>query len=686
MSDSEELLMSSRARRSNAGNKMQKLIDQERQEMQEKTANLDDDEIYLLFQEDEDDEEFRADSKRGKDEDERLSESDDESEGEDDEEAGERELERQERKKRKQTRKFSAPVIRKRAKPSEDVVKPQYEQPKADSLLLDNRRTSKRSSVVANKLQIYEKLAQAEKKREKIQNRLRQTKAKMAYVELTQEERLRQAEETELINTQSLTKFREEEIFKKETRIAMNLRKKAKFAVGQIMIRVNTTAWAVTPIMEIKDREYWEQQLGKRHKKKKKYTRRKKDKDEKNEKKSPDAPSVGNKDRDQPSSVDKTQCPNDLSQQTGLNQASVGNGIECTGSDQKGGSPQPRNDVESSFSPPVCENIQGDTSRLVEPDLKTDVQQDSAPTQQNIQEQSSETLLPPSDKPSIKEESDVPKASVGCELPAPSEPVDANGKEETPSSKQVSFASETDVTTFDHSLPSNTPLSKEHSLEPESSRQNSEEPLDEIEGNTDAFEVFEGPEQLVGRNFVTLYSYPEENLTVHDIRPFFFGSQWARPLNSRSEDVETIAKIYNEQNEDEWMDVNSTLIPDTLVFDTFPSFGEYDKKVSTEIAEETDTKLKLEIKTAAPAGVILPNGVRKKCLITNRDCQYFDPKNGVPYADVESYKIVQELQDPIGEGNSDTQPSPQFKWFGFARGGIFLDVKQPAAKGVPEGF
>lgn len=84
--------------------------------------------------------------------------------------------------------------------------------------------------------------------------------------------------------------------------------------------------------------------------------------------------------------------------------------------------------------------------------------------------------------------------------------------------------------------------------------------------------------------------------------------------------------------------------------------------------------------------MFLPNGVRKKCLITNRECQYFDPKNGVPYADVEAYKIVQELQDPIGVDGSEDDPHPQFKWFGFARGGIYLDVLQKPAKGVPEGF
>ncbi|SCU91340.1 LAFA_0F03158g1_1 [Lachancea sp. 'fantastica'] len=681
MSDSEELLMSSRARRSNAGNKMQKLIDQEREEMREKTANLDDDEINLLFQEDEDDEEFKADVKRSKDEDERLSESESESDGEEDEEAGERELEQQERKKRKQARKFSAPVVRKRVKIDEDVPKPQYDQPKADSLLQDNRRTSKRSSVVANKLQIYEKLALAEKKREKIQNRLRQTKAKMAHVELTQEDRLLQAEETELINTQSLTKFREEEIFKKETRIAMNLRKKAKFHVGEMMLRVNSAAAMVTPIMEIEDRQFWEQQLGKRHKKKKKYTRRKKQKDDETDKKSPEN---GNADDaqvvqnviDEPQELPSAATPENESEPVKNELTSIAQETPSISS--------PNLEESSQLPSDGAEIKQEDAKEEVEASPPTETQKDLETN--NLVEGTQEESALSRKAEGTNLEQEASKPGIGREQVSPSQPVDTNNTEGEPQSKQVSFAEVADYNTFDQTQPTNTPKSSEQLTDAESSRQNSEELFDDAGEETEASEVYEGPEQLVGRNYVTIYSYPEDNPKVHDIRSFLFGSQWAQPINSRSDNVETVAKIYNEQNEDEWMDVSSSLIPDTSIFESFPAFGEYDKKLSTEVAEETDTKFKLEIKTPAPAGVILPNGVRKKCLITNRDCQYFDPKNGVPYADVEAYKIVQELQDPIGEGNSEEQPAPQFKWYGFARGGIFLDVKQPAAKGVPEGF
>ncbi|KAM3164579.1 Vacuolar protein sorting-associated protein 72 [Lachancea thermotolerans] len=697
MSDSGEMLMASRSRRSNAGNKMQKLIDQERQELQERTAALDEDEINLLFQEEEGDEEFTADDKRRKDDDEVFSNSEDESDAEDDEEEGERELQQQERKKRKLSQKKKIPVVKKRPN-IETAAKPQYEQPKAESLLLGSRRTSKRSSVVANKLQVYEKLAKAEKKRVQIQDRLRKSKANLAYVELTQEDRLRQAEETEKINLQSLNKFKEEEIYKKETRIALQLRKKAKFAMGEIMIRINTLGWRLTPLMEVEDRQFWEQQLSRRHKKKKKYTRRKKDK-------STEAVSEGSK-----TVPDGTKETNQSPENEGKRET------------EHSKQPLPADsDSSDKLIAPKLED-----SKLEETETMSAAEESPEPAEMKINEKSSHE-----DK-TINEESDAVHEQTGSdhkdhdqstnseskfEIPNKTEFAAENGEhtdvasragtpnalpiEELQSSpvlsteenenkslpKQVSFAAENEVTKFDSSEPANTVPSREQSVESELSRQTSKEPTEQDEEDeTDASEIYEGPEQLVGRNFITLYAYPEENPKVHDVRPYIFGPQWMQPLNSRSENVETIAKIYNNQDESNWSDVGSSLIPDLSALEKFPAFGEYDKKLSTEVAEETDTRLQLEIKTPAPAGVFLPNGIRKKCLITNRDCQYFDPKNGVPYADVEAYKTVQELQDPIGDGGSEEEPRPQYKWFGFARGGIFLDVRQKPAKGVPEGF
>ena len=52
--------MGSRQRRSNAGNRMKKLLEQEVEEMQSKTGSLNDDELDLLFKEDAEDEDFES--------------------------------------------------------------------------------------------------------------------------------------------------------------------------------------------------------------------------------------------------------------------------------------------------------------------------------------------------------------------------------------------------------------------------------------------------------------------------------------------------------------------------------------------------------------------------------------------------------------------------------------------------
>lgn len=672
--------MASRSRRSNAGNKMQKLIEQERQELRERTAALDDDEINLLFQEDEMDEEFTTDNKRKKEDDDVFSDSEDDSDADEDEEEGERELEQQERKKRKLAQKRKIPLVKQRPPKVEEATKPQYEQPKAESLLLDSRRTSKRSSVVANKLQVYEKLAQAEKKRAQIQDRLRKSRANLAYKELTQEDRLRQAEETEKINLLSLNQFREEEIYKKESRIASQLRKKAKFTVGEIMVRINTTEWMLTPLMEVEDRQYWEQQLAKRHKKKKKYTRRKKDK-------TGEVVSEAAKEGsgEATTAAESTQPQNKESQEG--REAQSENDASGLVESHEGTDPEQLakiKDIPDEAVIKTDENAAGSGEAVVKADEE----------KTEIPEVTIKAGEAPIESDGVEKASHVEKNTESTEdsrndLSQDNSSMPPKGQESETGRlpKQVSFAADANITTFDSSEPSNLAAFKEISADSDTSRQTSEEPAgQEDDQEMEALDNYEGPAQLVGRNFVTLYSYPQETLKVHDMRPYLFGPQWAQPLNCRSENVETIARISNNNDENKWSDSSYSFIPDVSVLEKFPAFGEYDKKVSTEVTEETDTKLQLEIKTPAPTGVFLPNGVRKKCLITNRECQYFDPKNGVPYADVEAYKIVQELQDPIGVDGSEDDPHPQFKWFGFARGGIYLDVLQKPAKGVPEGF
>lgn len=275
--DSIEYLINTRKRRANAGNRLQKLLEQEIKDTQLRRGNFDtgetfvnddDDEVDLLFQEDEDDKEFQIesdgfsdndsntslnkknrddtsknilsdidddnlDSQRIKvspylnrnDEDMMLSsDSDIDVSNESDAEAGEKELQREETLKKRKKKKILATIIRKKAKRDDsidsDIPKKEctrtstlgsLQQVKAESLPTATRRTSNRSSTIANKIKIYEKLAKAKEKRERIQLKLKRggMTIKLKLHKLTQEDRLRIAEETEKLNLQSLNRFKE---------------------------------------------------------------------------------------------------------------------------------------------------------------------------------------------------------------------------------------------------------------------------------------------------------------------------------------------------------------------------------------------------------------------------------------------------------------------------------------------
>ena len=117
------------------------------------------------------------------------------------------------------------------------------------------------------------------------------------------------------------------------------------------------------------------------------------------------------------------------------------------------------------------------------------------------------------------------------------------------------------------------------------------------------------------------------------------------------------------------------VLPNLTFLDKFPQFGEFDKKIVNQ-SDVMNIKVKsFKITTEAPTGIYI-NNIKKHCFINNDDCQYFDPKLGIPYSDLTSYKVIQDIQNPDGN----------YKWFGFENGGIYLNVNQRPAKGVPEGF
>ncbi|CCC71914.1 hypothetical protein NCAS_0I02460 [Naumovozyma castellii] len=770
--EGQEFLINTRERRQNAGNKLKKLLEQELQEMQSTTQQLDEDEIDLLFQEDEEDEEFEVEENSEEDgeqledveeeeqeeksphlkiradeddndQDLMLSESGGEDQSNDDEadDAGERELQRQERLKRKRKQqKQKGPVILRKRKPSvttKDEETPvtkrkhSYDDINAGSLLQTDRRTSKRSSVVANKLQVYEKLSKAEEKRKMIRQRMQKHKKYQSEHVLTQEDRMRIALETEKFNIQSLDKYKEQELSKKQNRLAMQQRQKMKFKQHELILRDLSTTWLVTPLMEIEDARYWSTQLSKREKKKRKYPKRQSKKQENVEvNKSTtitDAAKLGGEEQNAMENKQETTAltsvPTDLQQQSEIKNISSAHTTEMTDQIDK-----PTNALDEHDEPTMTDNVSqslkdsttgGDIPTLTASVLNDD-KTTSVPEQEILTSTANTTELPKEDEPpsktnlSIKEQapdtdavvnqkpdspnpassnSTEPEISLKKTINAPVAVGDSNGVtvkepiikteslQEEVITKQVSFVANPEITIID---PNDTPLtvsaSKEvtPALSETPNLSDTTNTIDDVEEDNEEL-IYEGPNQMVSKDFVILYRCGDGTYN-RDVHADLFGPDWSLASHQRSLDVETIFKSssLNEKNDLIEGENENLLIKevDLSVLDNFPSFGEYDKKVIHHIDSNDDKNRELKLKTASPTGVYLPCGLRKKCLITNKNSQYFDPKNGIPYSDLEAYKIIQELQDPNGS----------FKWFGFKNGGIFLNVKQKPANGVPEGF
>ncbi|EDO16293.1 hypothetical protein Kpol_1053p30 [Vanderwaltozyma polyspora DSM 70294] len=779
-----EYLMSTRAHRANAGNKMKKLLEQELEDMRSRTDAMDEDELDLLFQEEDNDEDFEFNSEEGeREEEEEEEEEEREEEGKDDEEReksveetlkvsevspsepkdddlmlteseeesgvseedeGEKELQNEERLQNRQKRKKQkAPVVIRRKIPKIDgsslePKKKKYEQTRADTLLTTERRTSKRSSVVANKLKVYEKLSIAEEKRKLIQERIRKHKQEQQEKELTQEDRMRIALETEEFNLKSLNKYKEQEISKKLSRMAAQQRQKQKFKNGEIILQTLTTYNYVTPIMEIEDRNYWDEEVKRREKKKKrKYTRRKLKQipDEKSIETNSSEITKENTESSVPEikddlNTDEKPQPftdeNDIDSQEQKNQEviSLGKAESLPSSPKQEGETMAETvniNVNESDNEKNSMNNQKETKK--EDINATDEREENKKEDEKSEEDSSnlnmhsievknEAISKSSNDQFGSYSKDISndsnneinervcdentnialteeKETVVKEVSISSEKIKEEEAEEigTPTSmtKQVSFAEEPEINIIDNE----TAVIRSSSVD-NTANLSSDDQSEVLTDSTDITEVepmviYEGPEQLVSKNYVSIYKFPDFATGIN-FESELFGNQWNNPAVTRTFDVEPICRINMPEEAHSRSTKKTTLIPDLSFLSSFPCFGEYDKKIVRDTNDEDNNNHEIEIKTQPPTGVLLPNSTRKKCLITNKECQYFDPKNGVPYSDVDAYKIIQELQDPIGIDGTEDEPDPHYYWYGFGDGGIYLDLKQKPAKGVPEGF
>lgn len=280
-------LVATRARRANAGSRLKQLIEIE--ELASGIRNTvyteEDEDVQLLFQEDENDVEFEdpdeveededddeeeedqdedeaqqaetggaeqpvghameseSDVERAVNSDEMLSDSD-LSASDLDESEGERELEKAEKdKKRKKKQGTIIPEI-KRPKPTSQP-KPKPVVNHSETLLTTHRRASSRKSAVQNKEALLQRLKEDETRRAALDPIVR-----VKEREPTQEERLAQAVETERENILSLHNFLEQEIVKKERQRLMLQQRRMKL---RNVIRLTSAETFVTPLEEIED-------------------------------------------------------------------------------------------------------------------------------------------------------------------------------------------------------------------------------------------------------------------------------------------------------------------------------------------------------------------------------------------------------------------------------------------------
>ena len=715
-------LVRTRERRANAGNRMRELLEQELEGMNNYRRLVGDDdddvdELDLLFQEDEGDEDFEIgeddkptggrsksvgklteEAKTGRAkmdlEDDMMLSSDS---GESSTENGEAEdeeafIRRQERllKRKERTRKL-APKIVKRAGSEADVgtdattnkrrrtKHSAAAQLDPESLLLTERRVSTRKSVIENRHKIYERLSKARAKRQLIREKLRKTRESAVQHVLTQEDRLRIAHETEVKNLQSLNRFKEQEDLKKQSRLALQQRNKLKFKPNELVETFLSTSWEVTPSSELADREYWELELEKRDKKrsKKKYGSKKGKKSTEDEHIQQETDQNGVKVKVESSSSvggltdgslsNSNTPPKDADDQLPTEHGrSQGDETACRGLSNQ-------DNIGSTSA--------GSLSKVVTRDTKIDSNAEEQGGRKLANEHTGDKCLAldrevvESEKQTIQSSVDNPHSSSLIHSSKKQVTFDENPQilliDDGDDNKVTCNITPNDNTTIDE------PTISDGRVEGATPALNGGDPATEI--------VYEGPNQLVGKNFLTRFYFMND--AVGPTSPpdegelEYFGEKGSvtpdrqgtyEPL-LRSKMTITPESIVEDE-------IRENIVPDLDFLSNYRAFGEYEKREKKGVIQ--DNKIDnsgLKITTASPVGLYTANNnVRKHCFINNKPCQYFDPNLGVPYADLDGYNIIKELL----RGSSDSS----YRWCGFRNGGIFLNARERPAKGVPEGF
>lgn len=211
--------------------------------------------------------------------------------------------------------------------------------------------------------------------------------------------------------------------------------------------------------------------------------------------------------------------------------------------------------------------------------------------------------------------------------------------------------------------------------------------------------VFEGPVQHVTRNLVFLLNFEEEDrwgLTDMRIKTALFGDDANLGASRRFQDLRTILKSSlrldnpyaapKEDKEDELLNPVTKITEESTLFDSLRKLPRFGDKEIFEEEEEIETNAipsEIQIKTEAPAGLYLPNGNKKICLISGKEVRYYDPATGLPYGSKEVYPAIKAVE--LGVIPWYSIPKDQ-NTYGTVE--IYLNRREGArhANGVPEGF
>lgn len=780
MSD-EDSLVATRSRRSNAGSRLKHLIELEErasdvQESVSSIINEEDENVNLLFQEDEDDQEFfeedededeeneeEEEEREGHEEDnieeeeenkKRSHESDDEVEqvnsddvlsdsdismSDSDESEGEKELQKQEKMKQKRVKKKQSlvPTIK---QPKLDE-KPKAKKPKgltsSDSLLLSMRRSSSRSTAVENKEALVQKLKENEKRRANVAPIVR-----VKHVDLTQEEKLAEAIETEKANILSLQQFRDQEIVKKERQKQLLLLRKVQL---KNVIRMVSDERLITPLDEINEDRHMRELMNIRSRKK--LGRKKKVTNDSEVKRLP-----GEVDTELP--IVKQELEQKRIQEERESKSNqIEETAETTAVSQNDDSNEENKNIEiDNITPPskesselseqvdVSKEVTGESISNEEVETQT-ITEDDKNANPNISREATikENTASNSNQASendevidndldnndekLTENDSVSNSKPNVDAPIKEEQssnddlINESSKEDTNKPKdddgETQAAIDSIVSDEENLLNNKGDESNEVKEEKrvkfadelEQEQREGTEPYDANYSPLDAeFEIipetFEGPPQRVARNTIYLIDFEEDKdpsykLDIANIKAMLFGSQSLLPASRRFKDLKTILRIGEVENpyatvkqeKDELFEPVSELTEDNAMFDELkrlPKLG-ITQAVVEEIEEDTqEENAPIVLKTEAPTGIYLPNGNKKVCLISGTEVKYFDPSNGIPYSSVETYRFLKTIEQgnvpwySIDEVDNDNGPVE-----------IYLgsrDGTEKHAKGVPEGF